>query len=308
MICVSVRKGRSAACGVYMHKQKFSIVRDVIVVFLLNSVYALGITLFVTPVSLAIGGTTGLALFVQHYTDLSLSVFILIFNIAMFLWGWAMFGRKFALTTVVSTFAYPVSLGVFERLLDGVVLTDNLMLCVIFGGLFIGFGLGMVIRMGASTGGMDIPMLALNKHFRIPVSVSLYVFDVIVLLLQAIFSGAEKTLYGIVMVIIYSVVLDRVLLIGQSRMQFTVITDKSVEVKDSILKEIDRGVTMLHGRTGYLGKETDLVITVVSSREVAKTEKVIRRVDPEAFVMIDRVSEVRGKGFTSEKRYLKSDK
>jgi len=174
--------------------------------------------------------------------------------------------------------------------------------------LFIGFGLGMVIRFGASTGGMDIPMLALNKYFRIPVSVSLYVFDVIVLLLQAIFSGAEKTLYGIVMVIIYSVVLDRVLLIGQSRMQFTVITEHSKEVRDAIIREVDRGVTLLHGQTGYLEKETDLVMTVVASREVTRTENVIRQVDPEAFIMIDRVSEVRGKGFTSEKRYIGHNK
>ena len=291
-----------------MRKSKLTVLRDVVIVFFLNSIYALGISLFVTPVSLAIGGTTGLALFIQHYTDLSLSVFILIFNVIMFFWGWAMFGRKFALATVVSTFAYPISLGVFERVLGDTVLTDNLMLCVIFGGLFIGFGLGMVIRFGASTGGMDIPMLALNKYFRIPVSVSLYVFDVIVLLLQAIFSGAEKTLYGIVMVIIYSVVLDRVLLIGQSRMQFTVITEKSTEVRDAIIKEIDRGVTLLHGQTGYLCKETDLVMTVVSSREVTRTENVIRHVDPDAFIMIDRVSEVRGKGFTSEKRYLGQSK
>lgn len=291
-----------------MRKSKLTILRDVVIVFFLNAVYALGISLFVTPVSLAIGGTTGLALFIQHYTNLSLSVFILIFNVIMFFWGWAMFGRKFALTTIVSTFAYPISLGVFEHLLKGVVLTENLMLCVIFGGLFIGFGLGMVIRLGASTGGMDIPMLALNKYFRIPVSVSLYVFDVIVLLLQAIFSGAEKTLYGIVMVIIYSVVLDRVLLIGQSRMQFTVITEYSKEVRDAIIREVDRGVTLLHGQTGYLEKETDLVMTVVASREVARTENVIRHVDPEAFIMIDRVSEVRGKGFTSEKRYIGHNK
>jgi uncharacterized membrane-anchored protein YitT (DUF2179 family) len=131
---------------------------------------------------------------------------------------------------------------------------------------------------------------------------------VIVLLLQAIFSGAEKTLYGIVMVIIYSVVLDRVLLIGQSRMQFTVITEYSKEVRDAIIREVDRGVTLLHGQTGYLEKETDLVMTVVASREVARTENVIRHVDPEAFIMIDRVSEVRGKGFTSEKRYIGHNK
>ena len=121
-----------------MRKSKLTILRDVIIVFFLNAVYALGISLFVTPVSLAIGGTTGLALFIQHYTNLSLSVFILIFNVIMFFWGWAMFGRKFALTTIVSTFAYPISLGVFEHLLKGVVLTENLMLCVIFGGLFVG--------------------------------------------------------------------------------------------------------------------------------------------------------------------------
>jgi len=91
-------------------------------------------------------------------------------------------------------------------------------------------------------------------------------------------------------------------------MQFTVITEHSKEVRDAIIREVDRGVTLLHGQTGYLEKETDLVMTVVASREVTRTENVIRQVDPEAFIMIDRVSEVRGKGFTSEKRYIGHNK
>lgn len=288
-----------------MKRSVKTLLRDIALVFLCNCLYAVGVVLFITPVSLITGGTTGLAIFVHHYTRFPISVFVLLFNAVMFVCGWLTFGKKFALTTIVSTFSYPLALAFFEELFNGVVLTENLMLCALFGGICIGAAIGLVIRAGSSTGGVDIPVLMLNKFFRFPVSVTIYVFDVVILLLQAIFSGAEITLYGIVLVIVYSIVLDRVLLLGQSKMQITVISRKHEELRSHILKEIDRGVTLLHGQTGYLGEETKLLLTVVSSREVAKTEKLIRAVDPEAFMIVNRVSEVRGRGFTSEKNYLK---
>lgn len=287
-----------------MKRSVKTLLRDIALVFLCNCLYAVGVVLFITPVSLITGGTTGLAIFVHHYTQFPISVFVLVFNAAMFLCGWLTFGKKFALTTIVSTFAYPLALAFFEELFHGVVLTENLMLCALFGGICIGVAIGLVIRVGSSTGGMDIPVLMLHKFFRFSVSVTIYVFDVAILLLQAIFSGAEITLYGIVLVIVYSVVLDRVLIVGQSKMQIIVIRRKFEELQLRILREVDRGVTLLYGQTGYLGEETKLLLTVVSSREVAKTEKIIRSIDPNAFMIVNRVSEVRGRGFTSEKNYL----
>ncbi len=104
-------------------------------------------------------------------------------------------------------------LELITRLLGGYRITDDLILCTVFGGICIGAAIGLVIRMGASTGGMDIPPLILNKYFKIPVSSSIYVFDMLILLLQVFHSTGEQVLYGILLVIVYSAVLDKCLMI-----------------------------------------------------------------------------------------------
>ena len=183
------------------------------------------------------------------------------------------------------------------------VLTRDPVLCTVFFGIGIGVALGVVIRAGASTGGMDIPPLVLNKLFRVPVSVGLYAFDFCILLAQLFFSPAENVLYGIVMTLLYSAVIDKMLLLGQSRTELKIVSSKSRQISDAILRQVDRGVTLLHGQGGYLGNETELVLTVISNRELIKVEKLIHQIDPECFMVVSRVSEVRGRGFSLNKQY-----
>lgn len=277
---------------------------ETIVIILGNCLYAVGVAMFILPSGLITGGTTGIALFVNELTGLSISAFVLVFNTAMFLIGFFVFGWKFAANTAVSTFTYPIALEVVTRVLNGFCMTDDMILCTIFGGICIGAAIGIVVRMGASTGGMDIPPLVLNRFFKIPVSKSIYVFDMLILLLQAVKSTGEQILYGILLVIVYTMVLDKCLMVGTAKMQIKVVSDKIQEIRQSILTDVDRGVTMLKSETGYMGKETEMLLTVVSMRELAKTEKLIHQVDAEAFVIINRVSEVSGHGFSSKKRYL----
>lgn len=274
------------------------------VVILGNCLYALGVALFILPGGLITGGTTGIALFVNDMTGLSVSVFVFAFNTVMFLVGLFVFGWKFAANTMVSTFSYPIALELITKLLDGYVITDDMILCTVFGGICIGGAIGIVMRAGASTGGMDIPPLVLNRYFKIPVSSAIYVFDMLILLLQAFRSTGEQILYGVLLVIVYSAVLDKCLMLGTAKMQIKVISDKIDKIRAAVLTDIDRGVTMLKSETGYMEQETEMLLTVVSMRELAKTEKLIHTVDENAFVVINRVSEVSGRGFSSKKRYL----
>lgn len=274
------------------------------VVILGNCLYAFGVAMFILPGGLITGGTTGIALFMEDTVHIPVSAFVFGFNTLMFLIGLFVFGRKFAANTIVSTISYPIALELITRLLNGRCLTDDMVLCTVFGGLCIGAAIGMVIRAGASTGGMDIPPLVLNRYFKIPVSRSIYVFDMLILLLQAFRSRGEQILYGILLVIVYTVVLDKCLMLGTAKMQIKVISNHSEDIRRAVLKDIDRGVTMIKSETGYMGRQTDMLLTVVSMRELAKTEKLIHEVDPEAFVIISRVSEVSGHGFSSKKRYL----
>ena len=179
-----------------------------------NALYSLAVALFLEPAGLITGGATGIALAFGRLTGLSVSGFLFLFNMSMLVWGWAVLGKKFALNTLASSVLSPAFLGLFERLLDGRVLTEDIFLCTIFSGLGIGVALGMVIRAGASTGGMDIPPLVLQKWFRWPVSITMMLFDIAILLVQAAFSQPEQVLYGIVLVITHTIVMDKMLMLS----------------------------------------------------------------------------------------------
>lgn len=277
---------------------------NLLLVVLGNATYALAVKLFILPNDLMTGGTTGIALVINHYFNgVSISAFVLGFNILMLLVGLALLGKKFAFSTIVSSIAYPLALELFDRLFGNVVLTEDMLLNTIFAGLGIGVGLGIVIRNGASTGGMDIPPLVLNRYFKIPVSVSLYVFDMCILLGQAVYNPLEGILYGILLILVYSVVLDKLMLMGTTRTEVKVVSGHAEEIRKVILSEVDRGVTLLYGESGYLQQDTQVILSIVSNRELPQVEKLIHSIDPESFMIISRVSEVRGRGFSMSKEY-----
>ena len=283
--------------------------KNLFMIFLGNTTMALGIVMFVLPNELMTGGTTGLSLIIDHYLHLPISVFVFIFNCIMFLLGALILGFDFALTTLISTFYYPIALGFFQNIPSLSTITDDRMLSSIFGGLFIGFSLGIVIRCGASTGGMDIPPLILNKKFGLLVSVMLYVFDFLILIGQALFCDKEAILYGILLVMTYTIVLDKILVIGQAQTQVKIISQKSDEINEAITRKMDRGSTLLHTETGYLHSRQNMILTVISNRELSKLNQLVMEIDPTAFMIIGKVNEVHGNGFTLPKKHtVKTEK
>lgn len=267
-----------------------------------NCTFALAVKLFIIPAQLISTGTTGIAMTVEHFLHIPMSTFILVFNLVMLAVGWAFLGRKFAMTTVFSSVFYPLALEFLNRTLGDLVVTENLLLQTIFGGMGLAASLGLVIRGGASTGGMDIPPLILNKLFRIPVSASLWVFDLFIMLSQMSFHPLEDLLYGILLLICVTVTLNKVMLFGTSRTEIKIISKKSDEIRKAILLEVDRGCTMLHGESGYQGAPLEVILSVVSNHELPKIERVARQIDPDCFVIVSRVSEVWGRGFTKAKK------
>lgn len=281
-----------------------SMIKKGSLVLLGSFTYSLAIAIFIEPSGLIMGGSTGLGLFAGNVFGFPPAVVVGILNTILFLIGWRILGRSFAANTLLSTIVFPVFLHIAEQCAVYFPKTDDMFLCTIFGGLIIGASLGLVIRTGASTGGMDIPPLIMNKYLGTSVSATLWVFDIIILILQALFSNIESIMYGIVLVIVYTVVLDKMLILGKSKTEIKVISEKSEDIKNAILSDIDRGVTILHGRTGYLNEETEIVMSVISSRELVRIERFIHEIDPEAFIIISRISEVRGRGFTKSKKHL----
>lgn len=276
----------------------------VLTVVLGNMLYALAVKLFLLPAGLVTGGTTGIGLAVHHAFGLPVGTFVLIFNITMLVLGFLVLGKQFAMTTIISTFVYPMSLEFFDRVLGNIVLTDDIFIAAVFSGVGIGAALGVVIRAGASTGGMDIPPLILNHFFKIPVSVSMYAFDILILLLQAVFQPLQKVFYGIILIMIYTMVLDKLMLMGTTRTEVKIITEHPEEIRNMILEKLDRGVTMMDAESGYLRQRTQMVFSVISNRELPRVERMVHEIDPDSFMVVSRVSEVRGRGFTKQKEYL----
>lgn len=272
-----------------------------------NSMYALSVKLFLLPANLISCGTTGISLVVNRLTGMDVSTFILLFNIAMLAVGWLVLGREFAMTTVISSLFYPIALKALNYLLGDVAITEDILLNALFAGMGLGGSLGLVMRGGASTGGMDIPPLILKKFFRIPVSASLWVFDFCIMLAQMTFHPAEDLLYGIILLIVISTALNKVLLFGTSKTEVKIISRKALAIRDAILSKVDRGCTLLHGQGGYLEQPTEVILSIVSNHELVKIEQLARDIDPASFVIINRVSEVWGRGFTYGKNDQKQE-
>lgn len=282
------------------HKFKFL---PLLLVLAGNVLYALSVKLFLLPANLISCGTTGIALVVNHLTGLNISTFIFLFNMAMLLLGWAILGRQFALTTVFSSLFYPIALEVLNQLLGDVQITEDLLMNTLFAGLGLGLSLGMVIRGGASTGGMDIPPLVLKKLLHIPVPVSLWGFDFAIMLTQMLFHTLEDLLYGVVLLMVISFALNKVLLLGTSKTEVKIVSQNATAIRDAILSQVDRGVTMLHGEGGYLHTDTEVILSVVSNHEMPKIEQLARTIDPNCFMIVTRVTEVWGRGFSLKKLY-----
>ena len=267
-----------------------------------NILYTLSVKLFLLPANLMSCGTTGIALVVNHLTDIPMSTFILVFNIIMLSVGWAILGRQFAMTTILSSLMYPITLEILNRVLGDVVVTENILLNVLFAGMGLGTSLGIVMRGGASTGGMDIPPLVLKKFFRIPVSASLWTFDFCIMLTQMAYHPLEDLLYGVLLLIVISIALNKILLLGTSRTEVKIVSEKALEIRDAILSRVDRGVTLLHGEGGYLHRQTEVIMSIVSNYEVTKIQQIAREIDPDCFMVISQVTEVWGRGFSYGKR------
>ena len=272
-------------------------------VFLGNTISALGIGGSLIRAGMMMGGATGIGLAVNHFTGLPVSAALAVLNVVLFVVGAAVLGKAFALMTIISTFYSPFILEMVQQLIPEP-LTQDIMLATIIGGLLVGLGMGMVLRVGASTGGMDIPPLLLKKKAGIPVGVSMYAFDFAILAVQATFAGLERMLYSVILIIIYTVVIDKIMTLGTSQIQAKIISERYEEINRAIQQRLDRGTTLIAMKGGYLGRESYEIMIVLGTRELPRLSELVTEYDPKAFMVVNKVSEVRGRGFTLGKRFL----
>lgn len=275
--------------------------KNFLFIILGNLIFALGIAAFVIPNGLILGGSTGLALSVQHFLGIDITITVAIINIVTFLAGLFILGKKFAATTLISTFIFPIFLNYFKDIERFKNVTSDLLLASIFTALLVGTGVGIVLRVGASTGGLDIPAIILNKKKGIPIAVVLYAIDISILLSQMIFSNTEQILYGIIIVLITTMVINKVIVYGKNDFMVTIISEKYLEISENIHSKIDRGTTFIDIQTGYKKNTQQAVMSVISKRELHSLNKLVQEIDPKAFIIINQVNQVKGRGFSLDK-------
>lgn len=274
------------------------IIKKIIGIVVGNALLALGYALFAVPANLIVGGATGIGLIVERLSGIDYALVVFILNMAMLILGYVYLGRSFALGTVGSSVLFPAFLGLFEKIAMFDHLVSDTMLASVYAGVFIGAGLGIVFRLGYSTGGMDVPPLILNKQFGISLSGAINTEDTLILLGQVFFSNFQGILYGLLTVFITTAVMDRIIVLGEKNVQVLIISQKHEEIAQAIFDEIERGCTFINVTTGYFQTEQKAVLCVANTRQNAKIHQIVQAIDPTAFIINSDVHSVRGRGFT----------
>ncbi|MCQ2509921.1 MAG: YitT family protein [Lachnospiraceae bacterium] len=282
-------------------------VKNTLLIVLGNFVLAFAIAAFIIPTNLVMGGSTGISLMLHQLFHIRVSYVVFVIDIVMLIFGLVTLGKTFFMGTLLSSFLYPFFLRILEEAACLQNLTDDYMLCSVFGGILIGLGIGIVFRTGASTGGTDPIALTLNKYMKVPLSAAVYGVDMAVIAMQVYFSDKEDVLYGIICVLLSSFVIEKVSTIGESKMQVFTISKKSKEICDAVLHECNLGATLIPITTGYTGEESYAVMTVTHRRFLNQLEKTIIGIDPMAFMQITEIASVHGRGFTLE-RFSKDER
>jgi uncharacterized membrane-anchored protein YitT (DUF2179 family) len=269
---------------------------------------ALGMNIFLVPNRIAPGGISGLATIVYYLAGkaVPIGILILIFNLPLFVIGFIMLGKHFIIRTAFGTTVFSLAIDLTAPYINDFASTfiqsggeTDMMLFSIFGGGIMGLGLGIIFRMRSTTGGVDLlAEILIRKGSRLSMGQTMLVFDAIIVIIAGIiFQSILIALYTIVCILVFSKVVDTILDGLEVAKGLFIISDKSKEISDEIIRVLDRGVTGLKGTGKYTSTEKEVLFSIVGPREIPLMKRVIKEIDPKAFVVVTDVHEVLGEGF-----------
>jgi uncharacterized membrane-anchored protein YitT (DUF2179 family) len=266
-------------------------------------ILAAGFVLFITPYKIVPGGVYGISIVLHYLFGTPVGMVALAFDIPLTIIGIKVLGPRFGMKTVVGfvlTAVFVDGLTYFygtEPLVEG-----DALLSSIFGGLFLGVGLGMIFKSRATSGGTDIVAMMISKYTRLPVGQLMIAVDsAIVLIGLAVFQDWKIPLYSLIVIFITGKVIDTILEGMNYDKVLLIISEKTTEIRDKIIIDLNRGGTLLNGQGLYNHQDRQIVFTVVNRRETVMLQDYIHRIDPKAFVTVINANEILGEGFKSLK-------
>lgn len=263
-----------------------------------------GFYFFLIPAEIVAGGVTGLGLVLNKALDFPISITVLVFNMALLLLGLVVLGKKIFFRSIYGSFLFPAVLYVFEEFVPLFDLQGDLFISVVFGGVLLGIGFGIVLKYGGTSGGTDIPVKILNKKFNVPVSFSIYLIDGIIVALGIITfyetNGILGGLYALISIYLSGRVADIVIVGSNSKKAMQIITDYPDKIKDAIYNSITRGVTEVSIKGGYTKDKKTMLVTVITRQEYYIIRNIIASIDENAFVYVTPATEIHGDFFERE--------
>jgi uncharacterized membrane-anchored protein YitT (DUF2179 family) len=280
-----------------LNKTKFKkYIKEGLFLLLGSIIYAVGVEVFLSPLKISPGGITGISAAVNFLTDFPTGITIIILNVPLIVVGFMKFGKQFIFKTTMSVIVSSMLIEVVANFYRPI-FSDKI-LCAVFGGLLLGIGLGIIMLIGASTGGVDIVVKLLNQKHSISIGRAFLLIDGAVIIFAAgVYGDYQSALYSVIAVFVSSRAVDLVIGGNLDSKAVFIISDKEETVKDTIIKTADRGVTVLPAFGGYTGRKNNILLCVARNNEISPLRRLILESDPNAFFFIVNAGDVIGKGF-----------
>ncbi|MCD7737916.1 MAG: YitT family protein [Lachnospiraceae bacterium] len=274
-----------------------NVVKEYLIITVASVVYSVGIALFLDPNNLAPGGVSGLAIILNRLVPLQVGTLMFLLNIPIFILGIWKLGVRVIVRSVYCLAVSSVMINFMSENFS--VITQDKLLAALSGAVLMGVGIGVVMKQNATTGGMDIVVKVLRRKYPQLKTNSLFLMtDALVVALSAVvFRDIEAALYAAVTVVMNSIVLDIVLYGRDEAKLLYIISDHSRRIADRILKELDIGLTYVHGQGGYSGLDKEVLMVVMHKNLLPGAEEIVKQEDPEAFMIVTSANEIYGEGY-----------
>lgn len=268
-----------------------------------SSLLAFGVCAFVVPFDIIVGGATGLSIIGHKLFGLNMSTIVLFINVVCLPIGYIFGNKELVFGSILSSLVYPFALAIFEQIPMITNIVDNIFLAVLCGGIVCGTGIGLVMRSGGSTGGVDIPCILMAKYIKVGVNQVINVVDTLIMIGQIPFSNITYIIYGLIYTYIMTHSISRVLALGVDKYRIDVISESFESISNALLQQ-DYGLTLSYVQSGYRKKEVKKIECVVDMKRLRNVQDIIESIDPTAFITIEKVVDVKGRGYTLEKEWL----
>ena len=260
-------------------------------------VTALGYNLFLLPAHLLTGGLSGVAIIIYYLTGLPVGAQNFVYNLPILYLAYRVFGRHYAIDTILGTFVFSFMLDATSFVIDWAICKD-LLLCAVFGGVLTGVGYGIVFRVNANTGGLDVVGAVVKKFYAIDAGTAIFAINVVIVAASAFLFTIEEALFTLIAIYIIAEFTNRVAAGFNREKSVVIISPKAEDICQEIMENVHRGVTYIDGRGGFTQEPKGILFVVVTLTQVGRVKIIALHHDPQAFMIVSDTSDVSGKGFT----------